>query len=152
MGLAMREGMLYFSPDCNILMNRRYKNGMKHGLGLFHWVDGSNYYGEFIENNIEGRGKYVWADGREYDGEWKENKMHGKGVFLWKDGKRYEGEYAEDKKCGYGVFEWPDGRSYRGNWLNGKQDGLGLFKENANSEEREGVFKNGNLVMWVRKQ
>jgi len=32
--------------------------GMKHGLGRFSWADGSVYYGDFKNNNIDGKGLY----------------------------------------------------------------------------------------------
>jgi len=31
-----------------------YVEGKKHDLGKFVWADKSTYYGQFIENNIEG--------------------------------------------------------------------------------------------------
>jgi hypothetical protein len=45
-------------------------NGLKHGYGTFKWADGSEYTGDFRENNIEGRGCYKWGDGRIFDGTW----------------------------------------------------------------------------------
>lgn len=63
---------------------------------MFKWNDGSQYTGDFIDNNINGKGVYIWNDERTYEGDWKDNKMHGKGVFMWKDGRKYIGEYFED--------------------------------------------------------
>lgn len=40
--------------------------GKKSGKGVFKWSDGSEYYGEFNNNNIEGNGIYKWCDGRFY--------------------------------------------------------------------------------------
>ena len=57
---------------------------------------------EFILNEIEGKGKYHWSDGREYEGDWVQNKMHGQGTFIYPDGKKYIGEYKKDKKDGFG--------------------------------------------------
>ena len=34
----------------------KYRDGKKHGKGLFKWADGSSYSGEFLENNIHGIG------------------------------------------------------------------------------------------------
>ncbi len=34
-----------------------YKQGKKHGKGLFIWADQSVYNGEFYDNNIHGFGK-----------------------------------------------------------------------------------------------
>lgn len=45
-------------------------DGLKLGKGVFKWIDGSVYTGDFIENNINGKGVYVWNDGRVYEGDW----------------------------------------------------------------------------------
>ena len=41
---------------------------------------------------MRGQGSYKWVDGREYVGEWLNNNMHGKGKYTWPDGRTYEGE------------------------------------------------------------
>ena len=51
-------------------------------------------------------GIYQWINGRVYDGDWKNNKMEGNGIFTWDDGRRYEGQYIDDKKEGNGTFCW----------------------------------------------
>jgi len=56
------------------------------------------------------KGVYTWLDGRKFEGNWLDNNMHGRGIYTWKDGRRYEGEYEFDKKHGYGVYTWADGR------------------------------------------
>lgn len=38
--------------------------GKKHGFGLYNWIDGSRYSGEWYENKIKGFGTYSWLDGR----------------------------------------------------------------------------------------
>ena len=32
-----------------------------------------------VENKISGYGVYTWLDGRKYEGEWLNNNMHGRG-------------------------------------------------------------------------
>ena len=72
----LRESMLTASICVKFIIR-------KHGKGKFLWSDGSQYEGDFKDNNIEGYGVYIWWDGRKYSGEWKNNKMEGKGVFTW---------------------------------------------------------------------
>ena len=54
------------------------------------------------------KGVYTWLDGRRYEGEWVDNNMHGKGIYTWKDGRKYEGDYVNDKKHGHGIYTWAD--------------------------------------------
>ena len=54
------------------------------------------------------KGLYTWLDGRRYEGDWLDNNMHGKGIYTWKDGRKYEGEYINDKKHGHGIYIWAD--------------------------------------------
>ena len=65
-------------------------DGKKEGRGIFIWVDGSQYDGNFISNVINGHGEYVWSDDRKYVGNWKNNKMDGVGEFTWPDGRKYK--------------------------------------------------------------
>ncbi len=69
---------------------------------------------------IKGMGMYTWLDGRKYYGEWLENNMDGYGIYTWADGRCYQGMYKDDKKHGYGVYVWVDGREYNGWWYKGK--------------------------------
>ena len=52
----------------------QYKEGLRHGKGIFHYADGSKY-----------------------DGEWKEDKKDGHGVFTFEDGSFYEGLFVRDR-------------------------------------------------------
>jgi hypothetical protein len=36
---------------------------MISGLGIYTWLDGRSFKGEWKENNMEGFGKYTWGDG-----------------------------------------------------------------------------------------
>ena len=45
---------------------------------------------------MNGEGTYKWLDGREYTGSWLRNNMDGCGVYKWPDGRVYEGEYKKD--------------------------------------------------------
>ena len=57
-----------------------------HGNGVFTWVDGRRYEGEYVEDKKEGFGRFVWPDGREYVGSWKNGKQHGSGKYIDKRG------------------------------------------------------------------
>ena len=71
-------------------------SNVKHGYGIYRWVEGSVYYGEYKKNNIDGHGHLRWPNGNEYCGEWKNNKQSGEGVKKEK-GQLYIVKYDEGK-------------------------------------------------------
>jgi hypothetical protein len=65
------------------------KNGIPHGLGEMKWRNGDYYEGRFKNGKKHGKGLYISIDKQiEYDGEFKDDKFHGKGTFTTKDGKK----------------------------------------------------------------
>lgn len=99
-----------------------------------------------MERYIRGitQGLYVWLDGRKYEGEFKDNFKFGYGVYEWGDGRKYEGFYQFDKKHGFGKYTWVDGRKYVGYWENGKQHGYGKYYL------KDGTIKIGHWVTGKR--
>ena len=69
--MILRDGESY---------NGEWKDGKKHGMGIYTWADGSFYNGEWKEDKRHGMGIYTWADGSFYNGEWKDDRMHGMGA------------------------------------------------------------------------
>ncbi len=45
-----------------------------HGQGVYTWLDGRNYIGDFVNDKKEGHGIFKWADGRVFNGVWKNGK------------------------------------------------------------------------------
>lgn len=35
-----------------------------HGKGIYTWIDGRRYEGEYYNDKKHGFGNYIWADGR----------------------------------------------------------------------------------------
>ena len=67
------------------------------GRGIFTWLDGRRYEGEYKNDKKEGYGVFMFRDGRVYEGEWKNGKQHGRGLFrkknvtregVWENGER----------------------------------------------------------------
>ena len=103
---------------------------------------------KLLEKFVVYKGVYKWIDGRVYDGEWKDNNMHGKGIYTWKDGRVYEGDYYMDKKHGFGTYTWADGRMYEGQWYNGKQHGEGRYTL-QDGTVKTGIWENGKRLKWI---
>ena len=49
---------------------------------------------------FQGQGIYYFINGDIYAGEWVNSKFHGKGLYLLASGERYEGEFENGKKNG----------------------------------------------------
>ncbi|CAM6005301.1 unnamed protein product [Sphagnum balticum] len=74
-----------------------WRNNKMEGNGVFTWLDGRRYEGEYMNDKKEGFGIFTFRDGRVYEGEWKNGKQHGKGLFkkknivregIWEEGER----------------------------------------------------------------
>ena len=48
-----------------------------NGPGLYHFKDGTEYIGDFKDNEFHGQGKINFKNKASYVGEWKDNKKHG---------------------------------------------------------------------------
>ena len=48
-----------------------WRNGKKHGRGVYYFSDGGIYEGEYQMDSINGRGTMFWADGRVWVGIWE---------------------------------------------------------------------------------
>jgi hypothetical protein len=45
---------------------------------------------------MEGRGIFTYVNGDEYNGQWVNGKMHGRGKFVWSNGEVFDGDWAND--------------------------------------------------------
>ena len=105
---------------------------MFHGKGVFKWMNGAQYDGEFYKNFKQGFGK--WSSGPDnrtgaqifYIGEFKQNKKQGEGKYIYKNGAYYQGNFENDLKHGAGALFYED--------------------ENSQSKVLRGYWKHGNIV------
>lgn len=116
--------------------------GIKNGFGFNRWADGSQYVGNWVDNEIHGFGHYKWTDGRQYIGNWIQNVKSGYGVFKWPDSRMYEGFFKHDNKHGYGIYTYKDKSRYLGTWFNNKQHGFGIY-ESSNGKRNYGCWRYG---------
>eukprot|EP00747_Dinoflagellata_sp_TGD_P167684 gnl/TRDRNA2_/TRDRNA2_192521_c0_seq1.p1 gnl/TRDRNA2_/TRDRNA2_192521_c0~~gnl/TRDRNA2_/TRDRNA2_192521_c0_seq1.p1 ORF type:complete len:267 (-),score=80.00 gnl/TRDRNA2_/TRDRNA2_192521_c0_seq1:86-886(-) len=104
-----------------------FKEGQKHGLGIYLVPDGSKYTGEYQYGKMKGLGFSTFPGGASYYGEvGDEEKRNGIGIYSSPDGRKYEGDFVQDKKEGLGVFSFPDGANYAG-MFSEKMHGFGVF-------------------------
>ncbi len=71
-----------------------YKNDLKHGRGVYTWLDGRKYTGHYQNDCKHGYGEFEWANGRRFEGHWAYGKQHGFGRY-------YEPRKEEVKQLEY---------------------------------------------------
>ena len=70
--------------------------GLKDGKGKLVQPDGSNYSGEWKNDEWEGFGEEHWSDGANYVGNYIKGRKDGKGKMTFKDGSVYEGQFQQN--------------------------------------------------------
>lgn len=66
-----------------------------NGFGVYTYISGAIYTGEWMNNFHHGKGVYEFPDGSVYEGEWKNHKMNGEGCYTDRDGRKWKGEFVE---------------------------------------------------------
>jgi hypothetical protein len=113
-----------------------FKNGMRHGMGLFITKKGRRYDGQWYDSLRHGKGKEVWPNGERV----RDNAAPA-GMFLVaviavaffvvagsvtvllpRDDVQYEGDYVENRFHGIGVYTTRRGR-YEGSFHEGVKQG-----------------------------
>ena len=117
---------------------------IRHGRGLFKWVDGEKFIGYWVNDKREGKGINCYKNGNLYEGMYKDGKKEGKGRYEWKNGDIYEGEWKNGVKEGEGIYYCSNGDIYRGSFVNDKISGKGVYTW-KNEVQYVGEFKNNNI-------
>lgn len=60
--------------------------GCKFGNGVYKFIDGKIYDGNFYNGISDGFGQLFMKNGDWYEGEWKLGQIHGFGTYYWKNG------------------------------------------------------------------
>mmetsp|Transcript_1515 Transcript_1515/g.3318 ORF Transcript_1515/g.3318 Transcript_1515/m.3318 type:complete len:334 (-) Transcript_1515:1693-2694(-) len=75
--------------------------GQCEKLGVFTYIDGDRYEGQYTEGMMHGHGVYTWtSDDSTYFGEWNNNSQSGCGVKLYGSGAVEVGEWKDDQYLG----------------------------------------------------
>jgi hypothetical protein len=144
-----------------------FKEGLRHGKGVFIlpggrrlegiWQeneivegtytmpDGTKYVGQFKYRERNGQGELTFPDGRRYVGEFKSGQRHGKGTLFYPDGRKYVGDFEFGERTGQGTMLYPDGTQYIGGFKDGERSGQGTLIL-PDGRKVSGEFKDGELV------
>ncbi|KAJ6253133.1 hypothetical protein M0813_13469 [Anaeramoeba flamelloides] len=100
--------------------------------------DGSEYSGEFQNNEINGNGKWQYPNGDVYLGEFKDAQRHGFGILKCMDHSFYFGNWLNNLKNGNGKQIYSNGDKFNGKWENNLRV-VGKFE--SNNLVYDGEFK-----------
>jgi len=64
----------------------KFKEGKRHGKGVYTLPNGARYEGRHEENKRHGRGVLIYPDGRKYEGQFENGEFHGQGVRIGNNG------------------------------------------------------------------
>jgi hypothetical protein len=107
-----------------------WKDGKKHGKGLYKSLDGYSYDGEWKNSKMDGQGVYKYPNGDFYRGEWKDNDRNGMGMYYdHSNGAKFEGQWLNDEENGQGIYESPLGLIYNGLYKDGKLNGKSVCNQ-----------------------
>ena len=121
------------------------RSGHKDVYGIYRWIDGSIYEGEYQDDLRHGKGRFLWSNGESYEGDYLKDERTGKGVYNWPDGSSYDGAYLAGKRHGLGIYKSADGTIYEGEWFDDLQHGHGtLIKPDRTMIK--GIWRKGTLV------
>lgn len=85
-----------------------WKNDAPDGKGHYKSEKNqSEYFGEWVKGEKNGRGRQIYPNGDYYDGQFKKDKMEGEGIFVSRE-QRYEGNWKKGVFDGAGKTEWFD--------------------------------------------
>merc|ERR1712039_821353 len=91
-----------------------WKKGVKSGLGVMTYADGSKYQGMWKAGKRNGQGAFFYANGDIYTGEWEAGYKHGQGTYFCKaSGATLVGKYVKGNLT-HGSFSDMFGQTYTG--------------------------------------
>ncbi len=122
-------------------------NGKRHGKGIFTIANGTQWEGEWENDQLVGTVKMRDHKGGEYEGIIKNYQKNGFGKYTWKTtGNRYEGTWKNDKRAGKGkFFDTKRNRKFEGMFVNSRMQGKGTWYYDDGSS-LSGKFEQGKKV------
>ena len=126
-----------------------FENGKRVGIGKISWQGGDVYYGNFANDNINGRGIWTYRkddmmDTLDYVGEVKNGIREGEGVLRFVDGRSYTGTFKNGVPHGSGTMTFPSGLKYQGKFKNAKSYEPGTF---TLKDGRTVQLTNGKIIL-----
>ena len=124
-----------------------FKNDQPEGNGTYIDNKGDMYEGMFMCGKLEGMGHLIKKNGDQYVGMFIKGVMEGKGQYTYKDDKRlYDGEFVNGEMTGKGVILYSNGDRYEGEVVSGKRNGKGVLYKDNDTYKEEGIWKDDVII------
>ena len=120
-----------------------FENNQMNGKGIMISKEGYSLFGDWVEGFCTGKGHLKMSNIMEYEGDYFKNKKQGYGIEKYPDGSWYEGEFKDDKKNGKGKCKMSGDETYEGEFKDDLFNGEGIYKWPSECREYRGHFKNG---------
>lgn len=95
------------------------------------------------------QGTFTYSDGSQYVGEFRENEPNGQGIKTLPNGDKYVGEFKQGTFNGRGTLTYGDGTKYVGGFYYGNRHYLGTYYASDGSVLLSGVWEQNKFVQYV---
>ena len=119
-----------------------FKDGKKHGHGIYTWPNGDTYDGDFADDTPNGKGGFQLASGDKYEGEVVGGRISGRGIYITRESDRIEASFIDAKAYGLALYLFANGDKYEGEMVAGRLSGKGIYTT-KNRDRIEGTFIEG---------
>ncbi len=128
----------------------------QNGFGVYVWIDGSIYIGNWKNGVYHGQGSRYTPTGKlESRGVWVQGVyqgkclsgdcLNGKGQIRFSNGDQYHGEFREGRLEGQGHYRYANGDTYEGGFKNNRRHGRGVYVWSNGGDRYEGEFSLGKI-------
>jgi len=134
-GKRCSQGVLFYKPEGYEMQEMQlyrgtFKNDLYHGHGTLYWpgTETVQYIGRFKDGLRHGRGLYFDERGcKQYHGMFKEDQREGRGIEFSDSGEFicYKGEFCRNQRHGFGVAYYPEKSKFFGRFEMGAMSGIG---------------------------
>ena len=118
------------------------KNGTRNGHGIYYYSNQDVYDGQFVDNIRIGKSRLRFNDGSEYIGQFMDDQADGHGIYTDIKGNRYmslsgenetgefrnNGNFLRGRLYGLGELNFKNGDYYKGLFKGTKRDGYGEMR------------------------
>ena len=131
-------------PKTLQIKTKHLNNFNKYILGIIVLIislTSSIFYLRYVNDKKEGFGLYTWVDGRRYEGQWVKGKQHGRGKYFGTDGSIKYGTWEDGKR-----MEWFARPENETEWLRTVPANFPKSKSYATSDSDlpSPIFANGS--------
>jgi cyanophycinase len=111
--------------------------GNPHGFGIYSYVDGSIYEGQWEDGIKQGKGTWTYPNSDKYVGDWANGHKHGFGIWTLSNSDRYEGQFFNDARNGKGTYYFGTGDLYVGDYVEDIKEGFGEYRAKVTTPCRD---------------